>query len=324
MAHLLRTPAARLVFALLAAVLALGGCTAPSGVPERQLRILVPTTPGGGYDLTARNAAQILRAEAEILVDVFNVSGPGGIVGLNRVVLERGNPDLLLMMGLGLVGGLQTQPSQHTLADATPVARLLEEPEAILVPADSPFATFNDFARSWAQSPDEMLIGGGSALGGPDYLFAIQVADALGVPRPEAGYRTYDGGGDLLPALLTGEIQAAATGLSEYLEQIRSGAVRVLAVSSAQRSPAADAPTLAELGLDVQLVNWRGLYAPPGLSEADRQRLRGLAERLHHSPAWQQILQHNGWSDAFLPGEAFAEYVREQQELVKRTLAQPT
>lgn len=314
----------RRLLAVLATAVLLGGCGVPSAEPDRVLRILVPSQAGGGYDLTARSAAQVLRADGIAHVDVFNVVGSGGITGLNRVVLEVGNPDLLLMMGLSLVGALRTQPSQHALADATPVARLLEEPVAVLVAADSPLVSFPQFAEQWVARPESVALGGGSAVGGFDHLVALQVADALEVSRRDLNYQVFDGGGALLPALLTGQIDAAVSGTSEYIDQIRAGAVRVLAVSGSRRSPAVDAPALQELGLPVEAVNWRGLYAPPGLGEQQMRRLTDLVEQLRDSPQWREVLQRNGWTDAYLAGEEFARYVTEQEDLVAQILGPAT
>ncbi|MFC7448306.1 Bug family tripartite tricarboxylate transporter substrate binding protein [Rhodococcus daqingensis] len=314
--------AARLAGAVLAACLV--GCAAvtpESGGPS--VRIAVPSLAGGGYDLTARSAAAVLRDAGIADVEVFNIPGSGGIVGLSRVARESGNPDLLLMMGLGLVGTLHTLPSEYSLADITPIARLVEEPEAVLVPAASPYRSVRELLHHWSDDPAAVSIGGGSAEGGPDGMLALELADAAGVGRANLDYRRYDGGGELLPALLTGEVVAATTGISEYLDQIRSGAVRVLAVATGARSPAVDAPTLREQGVDVELTNWRGIVAPPGLSASDTEDVIGLVDALRSDPRWRDVLARNGWSDAYLTGDAFADFLVEQEARVARALGGP-
>jgi len=234
-----------------------------AGETSEELRVLVPSVAGGGYDLTARTMVQALADEGTVDADVVVLPGSGGIVGLNRLALERGNPDLLMVMGLGVLGSLEILPSEHTLSDVTPIARLVEEPEAVLVPADSPYKTLADLTQSWVADPSSISIGGGSSEGGPDGLFRLLFARAVGVDPSLSPYRIYDGGGELLPALLTRQVDVAATGIGEYLDQIAAGTVRVLAVSSPERTPAVDAPTMAESGVDVTFTNWRGLMAPP-------------------------------------------------------------
>ena len=108
---------------------------AERGESSEELRVLVPSVAGGGYDLTARTMVQALADEGTVDADVVVLPGSGGIVGLNRLALESGNPDLLMVMGLGVLGSLEILPSEHTLADVTPIARLVEEPEALLVPS---------------------------------------------------------------------------------------------------------------------------------------------------------------------------------------------
>ncbi|MCE4264368.1 tripartite tricarboxylate transporter substrate binding protein [Rhodococcus globerulus] len=291
-----------------------------AGASSEELRILVPSVAGGGYDLTARTMVQALADEGTATADVVVLPGSGGIVGLNRLVLERGNPDLLMVMGLGVLGSVEILPSQHTLADATPIARLMDEPEAVLVPSDSPFTTLADLTSAWTQDPSSISIGGGSSEGGPDGLFRLLLARAVGVDPSLSPSRTYDGGGELLPALLTGQVDVAATGLGEYLDQIAAGTVRVLAVSSPQRSPAVDAPTLAELGVDVTFTNWRGLMAPPGLTDDQRLRLQTLVTDLTASPRWNELSRRNGWNSAVLTEPEFSEFLQDQSRFVAATL----
>jgi putative tricarboxylic transport membrane protein len=291
-----------------------------AGGSSEELRILVPSVAGGGYDLTARTMVQALADEGAATADVVVLPGSGGVVGLNRLVLERGNPDLLMVMGLGVLGSVEILPSQHTLTDATPIARLMDEPEAVLVPADSPFTNLADLTSAWTQDPSSISIGGGSSEGGPDGLFRLLLARAVGVDPSLSPARTYDGGGELLPALLTGQVDVAATGLGEYLDQIAAGTVRVLAVSSPQRSPAVDAPTLAELGVDVIFTNWRGLMAPPGLTDDQRLRLQTLVTDLTSSPRWNELSRRNGWNSAVLTEPEFSEFLRDQSRFVAATL----
>src|SRR3712207_8316981 len=104
-----------------------GGGESQEG-PVTGLRVLVPNSPGSGYDTTARAWAQV--AEEEELaetIEVFNLEGAGGTVGLQRLVNETGNADMLMQMGLGVVGAQYSNQSEATLEQTTPIARLIEE-----------------------------------------------------------------------------------------------------------------------------------------------------------------------------------------------------
>ena len=144
--------------------------------------MMVPNSPGGGYDLTARTAVKIMEDEHITgRIEVFNVIGAGGTVAMARLMNERGNNDLMMTMGLGVVGATYTNGSNIKASDATAIAKLIEDPGAIFVPADSPFKTVDDFVAAWKADPSKVTIGGGSSPGGPDHLFPMELAKAVGV-----------------------------------------------------------------------------------------------------------------------------------------------
>lgn len=314
----------RVVAWLLGCLLLVTGCSADgSGGGVDRFRMMVPNVPGGGYDVTARTAVSI--AERAGLLDdrvaVFNLSGDQGMVALSRLLDESGNGRLAMMMGLGVVGATIATGSGHRVTDGTPIARLLQEPEAVLVPADSPLRDIDDLVQTWRADPGGLGIGGGSAVGGPDHLMTMQLAQAVGIEPRAVRYGTFDGGGALLPALLDGSIDVAVSSLVEYAEQIRSGRLRVLAVSGPERVPWVDAPTLTESGIDLVFTNWRGVIAPPGISDADRQQLVRLFHDLEQTPEWRDALTENSWTAAFLDGDEFAAFLQSEDERVRDSLA---
>ncbi len=120
------------VVAVMATALAGCGVTSnqrggPSNDVDRPIsgvRLMVPTAPGGGYDVTARTAAKAMEdAKIATNVQVFNLAGAGGTVGLQRLVNEKGTADLAMMMGLGVVGAVYTNKPEATLTETTPLAR---------------------------------------------------------------------------------------------------------------------------------------------------------------------------------------------------------
>lgn len=322
MSRLKRTAVGAVVAILAVVMLAACGVTRgddPAGM--HRLRMMVPNSPGGGYDLTARTAVKVLEDE-DITgrIEVFNVIGAGGTVAMARLMNERGNGDLMMMMGLGVVGATFTNGSKARASDATALAKMVEEQEGILVPADSPFKTVQDFIAAWKANPANVTIGGGSNPGGPDHLFPMETARAVGLDATKVNYVSYDGGGDLLTALLGKKIAAGTSGLGEYVDQIEAGQVRVLAVSGAERVEGVDAPTLTEAGINLTFTNWRGILAPPGISDEDRNAMVGVLEKLHATQAWKDALVKNGWSDAFMTGPQFEAFLAEQDKRVEATL----
>ncbi|MEU8613277.1 tripartite tricarboxylate transporter substrate binding protein, partial [Actinoplanes sp. NPDC048791] len=141
---------------------ALAGCTTPAG-PGDDLRIMVPNPPGSGYDITARVLATAL-GDAGIArgVEVFNLPGAGGVVGLRRLAYEKGNALLVMLMGLGLIGAEIAADAEVTLADATPIARLVQEPSIVVVRRDSPYGSLDELIEAWGLS----TIGAPTAIAG--------------------------------------------------------------------------------------------------------------------------------------------------------------
>ena len=181
-----------LVIAVVAALL-VSACGVTRGEEAsglHRLRMMVPNSPGGGYDLTARTAVKIMEDD-DITgrVEVFNVIGAGGTVAMARLMNEKGNGDLMMMMGLGVVGATYTNGSKARASEATALAKMVEEQEGILVPGDSPFKTVQDFVAAWKADPASVTIGGGSSPGGPDHLFPMETAKAAGVDPTEVNYR---------------------------------------------------------------------------------------------------------------------------------------
>ena len=313
---------------VLLAVLALALLTSACGVTRggddadsRRIRMMIPNSPGGGYDLTGRTAAHVME-EQDITgrFEITNVIGASGTVAMQRILNESGSEDLIMSMGLGVVGATYTFDSEARVSDATPIARLIEEQEAIVVPADSPYKDLDDFLKAWKADPKGIPVGGGSAPGGPDHLFPMQLAKAIGIDPTEVNYISYDGGGPLTSALLGEKIAVGTTGLSEFEGQIEDGTLRVLAVSGKERLDGVDAPTVKESGIDLVFTNWRGILAPPGLSDDERAELTSLVEEMHGTKAWKDALESNGWIDAFATGEEFEKFLRAQDKRVETTL----
>jgi putative tricarboxylic transport membrane protein len=300
-----------------ATVISLSACNGIGGSDDA-VRVMVPNSPGGGYDTTARVAAKIVEDEKIADdVEVYNLEGAGGTTGLAKLVGSKGKKGELMLMGLGVVGAVYTNQSEKTLADTTPIARLISEPDTIVVPSDSPFKTLDDLVAAWKKSPGDFPVGGGSSPGGPDHLAAHLTAEAIGVTPQDVNYVAYDGGGPLL----SGEIKAGVSGLGEYKDQIEAGQLRVLAVTSAERVEGFDAPTLMEQGVDLEFINWRGLVAPPGIADKEKDRLVDIVEELHDTGAWDDALAENGWTDAFMTDAEFGDFIESENERVRSVLS---
>jgi putative tricarboxylic transport membrane protein len=252
---------------------------------------------------------------------VENIPGAAGTIGLARFVgSEGGRGDVAMVSGLIMLAAVVTHQSPVTLREVTPIARLTGEYEVIVVPAQSPFTSLADLLAAFKRNPESISWGGGSA-GGTDQILAGLVADTVGVSPQRVNYIAFSGGGESMSAILGGQISAGVNGLAEFAPQIEAGTVRVLGISSAERLPSLDAPTLREQGIDVVLENWRSIVAPPGLDAEQRSQLTSVIRAMVGSPAWREILTRYRWNDRYLDGEAFTAFTASEEARVRAILA---
>jgi putative tricarboxylic transport membrane protein len=289
--------------------------------PYGHLRIVVPSAPGGGFDLTARAMQPVLRAAGLVRTSsVENVAGGGGTIGLARfVTAEEGKADVVLLSGLATLGAIVSFRSVLTFADVTPIARLMGEYEVIVVPVASPFRSLSDLISAFRQRPESISWAGGGP-GGTEHLLSLLIADAVGVDPNRVNYIAFAGAGESNPAVLGGQVSVGLNPLSTVVPYIDAGTLRVLAVSSAERLPSLDAPTLREQEVDVEFESWRALFAPPGLSSGDRRRLEAAVETMVQSPEWRNTLARYGWTDRFLSGPAFTRFLQTDEARVREVV----
>jgi putative tricarboxylic transport membrane protein len=282
---------------------------------------MAPAAPGGGWDQTARSVAQgLIEAELAKSVQVTNVPGAGGTIGIAQFVNgAKGDPTQLMASGYVMVGAIILNKSPVTLDQVTPIARLTGEWQAIAVPAASPIKSMKELGEQIKADPAKVTWAGGSA-GGPDHILAALITKNVGADPSKTNYIAFSGGGESLGALLGGKVTAGINSLGEFMSQVQAGKLRLLAVSSPSRLPDADAPTLKESGIDLELSNWRMIVAPPGISADDRARLTKMFEDLAKSEAWKKILATRGWQDIFLTGPALDEFVKTEQARTRDVL----
>ncbi|QVJ02262.1 hypothetical protein KGD82_06150 [Nocardiopsis eucommiae] len=127
------------------------------------LTVIAPAAAGGGWDLAAREFQQATRTESIVnSVQVVNVPGAGGTIGLGQLRRLEADPTTVMITGAAMVGGVEMGGSSARLSDVTPIARLTDDFQVIAVPADSPWETLDDFLEDWREDPD-IPVGGGSA-----------------------------------------------------------------------------------------------------------------------------------------------------------------
>lgn len=297
-----------------------------SGVDARDtMTLIAPAAAGGGWDLVARESQQALRANRVVNnVQVVNVPGAGGIIGLGQLELLDDEATTMMVTGTVMLGGITRNDSATSLADMTPIARLAEDFEVLAVPADSPWQTLDDFVADWAEDPGATPVGGGSA-GGIDHMVAALLAQEAGIDPAQIQYAAYAGGGELTISLLStapGTPDIGISGYNDFRDLLIDGRLRPLAVVAPERLEGLDAPTMIEAGYPaVDLVNWRGYVAPPGISEAEQQELIDIVGEMLQTEDWRDAVDRNRWEDSYAEGEEFGEFLVTEQARIDVILA---
>jgi putative tricarboxylic transport membrane protein len=294
----------------------------PAAAQQLELKIMAPAAPGGGWDQTARAIQQALTAEKLVRsAQVINVAGAGGTVGIAQFVNNaKGDGGQLMVNGFVMVGAILMNKSPVTLDQVTPVARLTEETQVIVVPANSAIKTAKDLAEAVKRDVAKVTFAGGSA-GGVDHIMAALFAGAVGAEAAKVNYIAFSGGGESLAAILGGKVTAGISGYGEYEGQIKAGKLRAIGVTSPQRLPQApNVPTFKEQEIDLVITNWRSVMAAPGITAEQKKNLSDLIEKLAKSNAWKDILKQKGWDDAYLGGDAFGQFLKAEQVRVDKVL----
>ncbi|MEW9806233.1 Bug family tripartite tricarboxylate transporter substrate binding protein [Mesorhizobium marinum] len=278
-------------------------------------KIMAPASPGGGWDQTARSMQAALQDEKiSDSVQVVNVPGAGGTIGLAQFVNQAGgDPTQLIVGGYVMVGAILTNKSPVTLDQVTPIARLTGEFEALVVPAASEIKDMAGLVEKLKADPGSVSWGGGSA-GGTDHITAGLIAKAVGVDPTKVNYIAFSGGGEALAAILGNQVTVGVSGYGEFAEQIKAGTLRIIGISSDERIAGVDAPTLKESGVDVSIQNWRMVAAAPGITDEQKAAIVADIDKMVNSATWQKTLADKGWANTYLAGDAFGEQLKKDNE----------
>lgn len=297
-----------LVAGTVAGVLALTG-------PAFSAECIAPANPGGGWDFTCRTIGKIMHdiGAVDAPIKVTNMAGGGGGLAFSHVVNER-NEDAELIVAAS--SATATRLAQNAYAGMTAdqvrfLGAIGADPGIIVVAADSPYNSLNDLLDAVKADPTSVTFAGGSAAGGFDHLKVLMALGRAGFNDVTAvKYIGVDGGGDAITQTIGGHTQAMTGDMSEVVGFLAAGEVRVLAVFTDERVPGfEDIPTAKEQGIDIVSVNWRGLYVPKGIAEADYRKWSDALAAVAASDEWAEAMVANGLAPFTRVGDDFQDYV---------------
>lgn len=287
---------------------------------SQTLKMMIPANPGGGWDTTARALGRALQEAGVTAVSYENKGGAAGAIGLAQFVnASKGDPNALMTMGAVMLGGIITGKPPVNLSQATPIARLTSEYNVFVLPASSPLKTMKDVVEQMKKDPGSVKWGGGSR-GSTEHIAAAMLAREAGVDASKINYVPFRGGGEAVAAILGGNVTVGGSGYSEFAQYIEAGKMRPIAVTSPTRLKGLDIPTLKELGYNVEIGNWRGVYAAPGITPEQRKALTDLVVKATKTKSWAEAMEKNGWTPALLAGSGFDDFVDREFATLRATM----
>lgn len=296
---------------LLVILLALvAGPVAAQDYPSRPITMIVPFPPGGVADTVARPVAEAMGRALKQAVVVENRAGAGG--GIGMAAAAKSAPDgytvLLALSSISIIpeaDRILKRAPMYELKQLVPIARFTADPTVLVVRADAPWQTAQQFLADLKRNPAKYSYGSSGNYGTMHVPMEMLKSSAnfrmLHVP--------YTGAGPAVLALLGGQVDAVSTGPATVVQQIRAGKLRALAHWGEGRLAALpDVPSWTELGHTVQFAQWSGLFVPAGTPDAIVARLREAAQLAANDPKVVQTIGGAGSPMLYLDAPEFARY----------------
>ena len=301
--------------------LAAGSSLSLHSLAAANIKMMIPANPGGGWDTTGRALGKALQdSGAASSVTYENKGGAAGIIGLAQYAnATKGDGNSLMVMGAVMLGGIITGKPPVSLDKVTPIARLTSEYNVFVVPANSPLKTMKDVVEQLKKDPGSVKWGGGSR-GSTEHIAAAMLAREVGVDAAKINYVPFRGGGEAVAAILGGNVTVGGSGYSEFQQYIETGKMRPIAVTSAKRLKGINIPTMIEQGYNIDIGNWRGVYAPAGLTAAQRKDLTDMVLKATKSKSWAESLEKNNWTPAWMTNPAFDDFVDSEFASLRATM----
>ena len=308
------------LFSVLFSAILLFSATATSLFAIDKLHFVIGGGAGGGWDGTARGTGEALTKAGFLKSASFeNMSGGGGGKALAfmintkpaNTILVQSTP--LVLRSITRHKGYVTDGGSGVLSykNVVPIAGVIGDYGAIAVAKDSPFKNFKDVVDAYNKDPKSVKMAGGSVRGSMDHLIGALAFQVAGANPNNVIYVPYDAGGKALAGLLSGETQMISTGLGELMGA--RDQVRIIGITAPERvADAPDAPTLKEQGYDVQFVNWRGFFGPPGMSSSMKNEIAKMLGDVQKTPEWEAVRKRNAWVNIYNPGDKFISFLENQ------------
>lgn len=278
--------------------------------PAKPIRLIVPSSPGGGTDITGRIIAQKLTELLRQQVVVDNRAGAGTRIG-NEIVAKSPPDGYTLLMGLStlaIIPAVYKSVSYDALKDFAPISQVVSVPNVLVVHPSLPARSVKELIALGKSRPRD-LVAGSAGSGTSPHLSLELFKSMAGI---EMVHVPYKGSGPGLVALVSGEVAVFFPSASSATPHIKANRVRPLGVTTATRTEALpDVPSIAEAGLPgYEATQWFGVLAPAGTPQAIVERLHKEIVTALKSPDVAKQLSTQGAQIVASSPEQFAAYIR--------------
>lgn len=286
--------------------------------PTGDVTMVVPFSAGGGSDLSGRAMAAGLESVASgMTVKVENRDGGSGAVGYSYFLAKKGNPKYLLATETALLALPLTQKVKFDYTSFTPVMKVGEDFTLAVVPDSSAYRTCADLVAAAKAGRVVAGISGSTSLDNVVFTLAEQTTGVSFDRVP------FESGGELLAALLGGQIQVASLNPGEVVGHLKSGRLRALCAFADKRytyPELSSIPTAKEQGIDVSYAQFRGLIGPGGISKAEQQGWIDAAKKFADGPEYTKYIETNYLQPTTAFGTDFGDYLKQNNELLAKVL----
>lgn len=297
---------------------------ATSDYPKKPMEFIAPGGAGGGWDLTIRTVAKVLKDTKLVSVPmpVTNKPGGGGGVNLSYMQEKKGSDSLISVYSPPILLINLNGSTELSYKDTTPLARLIADYGVFVVGKDSEFTSISDVMEALKKDPKSVKIGGNSSAGSMDHIQFLIMAKAAGVENlKEIDYISFQESG--ASQILGGHIDVFSTGLGEVQALLESGDLKALAQTADKRigtGIVGEIPTCKEEGIDASFVNWRGLFGAPDMPDYAVEYWRDTLAKMVETDEWKEACKRNNWDDAYLNADAFNAFLDTVNEEYKGIL----
>lgn len=295
--------------------------------PKGALEFIAPSGAGGGWDLTIRTVAKVLQDTklVDVPMPVTNNAGGGGGVNLAYMQTQEGSEKLISVYSPPILLINLNGSSEYSFENTTPLARLITDYGAFVVPKDSKYQTINEVMEALKADPKSVKIGGNSSAGSMDHIQFLIIAKAAGVTNlKDIDYISFQDG-TATAQILGGHVDLLTTGLGDVQALVESGDLRALAHTGSERvgeGALAEISTCKEQGIDATFENWRGLFGAPNMPEYAVDFWQDTLAKMVATDEWKAECAKHGWADAYMGQEDFTKFLTEKNEEYKEILAE--